>query len=124
MPAGTTGPITVLATLKYQTTSKEYVEFLDNQATANSFPADCIPRSGGNITQSRGAYMMSLWQNYGRSAPVDMASDSVAPVSIFSYIQRVANMATQLAGVISPKGMYQLQWIVSDVIRSPETPSL
>jgi hypothetical protein len=33
-------------------------------------------------------------------------------------------MATQLAGVISPKGMYQLQWIRSEVTTSVETPSL
>jgi hypothetical protein len=31
------------------------------------------------------------------------------------------NIATQLAGVISPKGMYQLQWIRSEVMTSPET---
>ena len=33
-------------------------------------------------------------------------------------------MATQLAGVISPQGMYQLQWIMSEVVGPSETPEL
>ena len=76
VPAGTPGPISVVATLKYQTTSKDYVEFLDAQATTFGFPNDCIDRTTGTPTQSRAAYMLALWQAYGRSAPVDMDSDS------------------------------------------------
>jgi len=76
VPAGTPGPISVVATLRYQTTSKDYVEFLDAQASANGFPNDCINRTTGTPTQSRAAYMLALWQAYGRSAPVDMDSDS------------------------------------------------
>jgi MYXO-CTERM domain-containing protein len=76
VPAATPGPITVLATLRYQTTSKEYVEFLDDQATTYAFAVDCNERTTGFPTVTRGAYMKSLWDSYGRSGPVDMDSDS------------------------------------------------
>ncbi|HSK38916.1 MAG TPA: FlgD immunoglobulin-like domain containing protein, partial [Arenibaculum sp.] len=50
------------ATLRYQTTSKEYVEFLRDE----------------NTTNSAGQLMYDLWAANGRSAPVAMAADSAA----------------------------------------------
>lgn len=52
------GPATVTATMWYQTTSREYVEFLRNE----------------NVTDTRGEYMYSLWQQYGKAPPVDMVT--------------------------------------------------
>lgn len=50
----------VRATLYYQTTSKEYIEFLRD----------------ANTTNSRGLEMYNLWTQNGRAAPVQMAADS------------------------------------------------
>jgi hypothetical protein len=51
---------TVIATLNYQTTSKEYVEFLRDE----------------NVTNPAGDLMHDLWTANGRAAPVAMASDT------------------------------------------------
>ena len=51
----------VTATLYYQSTSKEYVEFLRDE----------------NATDGTGQAMHDHWTNYGRSAPVTMVADSV-----------------------------------------------
>ncbi len=81
IPAGATSPISVQATLRYQTTSKEYVEFLRDQAVEHGFPDDCIERSSGFPTQSRGELLYDMWTRYDRSAPVDMADAAAsAPV--------------------------------------------
>ncbi|MCB1583456.1 MAG: hypothetical protein KDI92_10370 [Xanthomonadales bacterium] len=76
---GESGPFKITATLKYQTASKDYVEFLDNQATNHGFATEnqMCNRSWtvGPADQSRGAFMKSLWENYNRSAPVDMVMD-------------------------------------------------
>jgi hypothetical protein len=58
----------VKATLFYQTTSKEYVEFLRDR----------------NTTNNKGQVMYDLWVANGRAAPVAMATDSVviAPVGV------------------------------------------
>ena len=88
VPPGTTSRIDVEATLFYQTASKEYVEFLRDQAIENSFPDDCIARTTGPIDMSRGEYLYSLWTDprYGRSPPVNMDSStaSVAVVDLFA----------------------------------------
>jgi len=76
VPLGTVSPVTVTATLRYQTTSKEYVEFLRDQAVTYNFPDDCIQRSTLPPPPSRGEYLYDLWLNNGRSAPVDMDSAS------------------------------------------------
>jgi hypothetical protein len=76
VPSGTLSPVRVTATLRYQTASSEYVAFLRDEAIANGFPNDCIDRSSGPSTQSRGQYLYELWAAYGRSAPVDMGSSS------------------------------------------------
>ena len=83
IPAGTASPVSITATLRYQTTSKEYVEFLRDQAVENAFPDDCIERGSGFPTQSRGELLYDMWTAYGRSAPVDMVSSAAsAPVVI------------------------------------------
>ena len=69
-------PISFSATLKYQTASKEYIDFLDKEATDNNFQSENLScdRSWivGPADQSRGAFMKTLWENNGKSAPVDM----------------------------------------------------
>ena len=82
VPPGTVSPVTVTATLRYQTSSKEYVEFLRDEAVAHNFPDDCIDRASGPATQSRGERMYDLWTAYGRSAPVNMdAASSIVAVT-------------------------------------------
>jgi hypothetical protein len=68
--------VTVTAQLRYQTSSKEYVEFLRNEAVTYNFPDDCIERSVITDPQSRGEYLHSVWTTYGRSAPVTMGTSS------------------------------------------------
>jgi hypothetical protein len=76
VPLGTASPITVTAILRYQTSSKDYVEFLRDQSVTHNFPDDCFERSAGPLNQSRGEYLHDLWAAYGRSAPVSMGSAS------------------------------------------------
>ena len=59
---------TVVATLYYQTTSKEYVEFLRDE----------------NTTNTAGQDLYDLWVAHGRAAPVAMVADSVSfsPVDV------------------------------------------
>lgn len=85
LPNGATGPFTVRATLQFQLASKEYIEFLRNEAVENAFPAENTmcdggpgrPFSSGPQDKSRGQYMYDLWASpqHGRSPPVAMASD-------------------------------------------------
>jgi hypothetical protein len=79
VPGGLVAPVTVEARLLYQTSSKEYIEFLRDEAVNGGFPDDCIPRSFGNINMSRGEYLYQLWTQTGRSAPTVMkvAADAV-----------------------------------------------
>lgn len=79
IPKGTPSPVTIEATLRYQTASKEYIEFLRDEAIDHGFPEDCISGSGAkSLGLSRGEYLYTLWNDpsYGRSPPVDMATDS------------------------------------------------
>jgi hypothetical protein len=81
IPMGTQLPLTVTATLKFQVASKEYIEFLDNESTANAIPSenDLCNRTltVGPSDQSRSAFMKTLWDNNGKSAPVDMKTSSL-----------------------------------------------
>lgn len=52
------GAATVTATLWYQTTSKEYIEFLRDE----------------NVTDNRGIEMYEMWERYDKGPPVEMAS--------------------------------------------------
>jgi hypothetical protein len=78
IPGGTPSPLSVTATLRYQTTSDDYAEFLLAQSTTHNFPNDCIERGSGFPNQSRGEIFYDMWTTYGRSAPVDMDSDSAS----------------------------------------------
>ncbi len=71
VPVGASNSMLVRATLYYQTTSKEYVEFLRDESvsTCDPFDAGCDP-TVANAGQNRGEKMYDLWQAYGRSAPL------------------------------------------------------
>jgi len=82
IPSGLTGEVSVTATLRYQTASKEYVDFLLDESTTNQFPDDCIPRSQtGMPDMNRAEILHDVWTRYGRSAPVAMAT-ATAPVEL------------------------------------------
>lgn len=80
VPAATPLPVTVTAKLYFQTSSREYIEFLRDQAIDNSFPSEntmCDRTwSDGPADKSRGQFMYDLWEAYDRSPPVEMASSS------------------------------------------------
>lgn len=57
IPAGTPGPLSVRARLRYQTTSRAYVEFLRDR----------------NVTDDRGQTLYDLWQQHGMSPPETIA---------------------------------------------------
>ncbi len=91
VPQGTEGPVTVEATLYYQTASKEYVEFLRDKAVDGGYPDDCVGRHDPlPAGMSRGEYLYSLWNdsngtNYGKSPPVDMdTAQGVTEIILFS----------------------------------------
>ncbi len=81
IPIDAETPLTVRATLRYQTSSKEYVDYLRDEAVANDFPDDCIPRTAGYTwptppgERSRGELLHALWEN-SKSPPFDMAIES------------------------------------------------
>lgn len=67
IPDGTMGPILVTASLYYQTTSKEYVEFLRDENVSGPDPQDPDPSA-----PSRGEKMHALWMSHDRSPPILM----------------------------------------------------
>jgi hypothetical protein len=87
LPAGTATPVTVSAKLYYQTASKEYIEFLRDEAQSNSLPAENTlcpavagtdrPFTAGPQNRTRAQYLFELWNNaandtqpgYGKSPP-------------------------------------------------------
>lgn len=81
VPADAPSPLTVTAALYYQTTTREYVEFLRDQALANGFPDDCLPRASGSTPRmSRGEILHDIWTRYGKAPPVLMRSATVEVV--------------------------------------------
>lgn len=78
--AGTALPLTVTATLRFQIASKAYIDFLRDEAVNHSTPSENVMCARdldfGPADQSRGVFMHQLWQDSGRSPPVDMVSDS------------------------------------------------
>jgi hypothetical protein len=76
VPDGTAEPLTATARLYYQTSSREYIEFLRDAAVDNGTPAEntlCMgapsrPFAAGPQDQSRGAYVYGLWNG---GAPED-----------------------------------------------------
>lgn len=76
IPSGTRSPLSVTATLRHQIAPRDYVEFLRNQAVANSFPDDCIERSSGlPAGKSRGELLYDMWMKHGQSPPTTLVSD-------------------------------------------------
>jgi hypothetical protein len=75
--------LTVTARLHFQVASKEYIEFLRNEAVENAIPSEnqMCDRSWtvGPANKSRGQFMYDLWASpeYGRSPPVLMRSATV-----------------------------------------------
>ncbi len=69
VPVGTIGPLTATARLYYQTSSREYIEFLRDEALANAIPAEntmCMgtperPFTVGPQDKTRGQYAYDLW---------------------------------------------------------------
>ena len=84
IPSSTGGNLTVEATLRYQTVSDDYVEFLLDQAIDNNFPDDCIPRSTGLPNMSRGEILHDMWTSYDHAPPVPMATVST-PVTLHLF---------------------------------------
>src|SRR5262249_3227210 len=78
IPVDAISPVSLSATLRYQTSSKEYVDFLVDQAEQHGFPNDCLPRTNGLPGKTRAAVLHDLWQATDRSPPVDMASASAS----------------------------------------------
>lgn len=80
VPPGTPLPLTVTASLRFQIASKEYIDFLRDEAVLQGFPSEnlmCDRESTvGPADQSRGAYMHQLWQDYDKAPPVTMGSAS------------------------------------------------
>jgi len=69
VPVGTVGPLTATARLYYQTSSKEYIEFLRDEAVANGTQGENLMCSGtasrpfdvGPQGRTRGQYVYDLW---------------------------------------------------------------
>jgi hypothetical protein len=93
LAAAAVAPFSATATLYYQTASRDYVEFLRDEAVANATPGENAMCSGGPgrpfaigpQDRSRGEFMFQLWNNaaddpnqpgYGKSPPLAVASAS------------------------------------------------
>ena len=79
LPPETTQAVTVSVSLRHQVATREYVEFLRNEAIDYALPSEnalCAPfrapLATGPRTQSRGQFMYDLWTGNGRSPPVTM----------------------------------------------------
>lgn len=77
VPPSAVPPLSVEVRLRYQIASKEYIEFLRDEAVNGAFPSENA-LCGRNLDvgpadQTRGAFMFQLWEQHGRSPPVDMA---------------------------------------------------
>jgi len=69
IPEGAPSPLTVTASLYYQTTSKEYVEFLRDENVTGPDPQDPDPEA-----PSRGEKMWNLWADHDRCPPILMGT--------------------------------------------------
>jgi hypothetical protein len=67
IPEGTYSPISVTVSLRYQTTSKEYIEFLRDENVTGPDPQDPDPAA-----PSRGEKMYSAWDDNDRCPPILM----------------------------------------------------
>ena len=96
IPPGAVSPITVTAELRYQTTSKEYVDFQRDEAVVNGFPNDCIERVNGPLNVSRGRFLHDVWTQSGRSAPVTMGAASGASTLVAHVTPGEASRAVDM----------------------------
>ncbi len=86
IPAGTVGPLNVTARLYYQTASRDYIEFLRDEAADQGIAGENLMCSGqsnrpfvvGPKDRTRGQYMHDLWTNYGKSPPELMQLSSAS----------------------------------------------
>lgn len=83
VPPGTATPISVRAQLLHQVASKDYIDFLSNQATTHGFPSEnamCAPRvlTSGPRTQTRAAFLSDQWNATGKSPPVVMKEQTAS----------------------------------------------
>lgn len=82
VPPATPRPLQVSATLRYQVASKDYIDFLRDEAVTHAQPSEnaMCNRSWtiGPANKSRGQFMHDLWSDpvLGRAPPVDMVSAS------------------------------------------------
>jgi hypothetical protein len=82
VPPGVTA-LTVTARLHFQVASKDYIDFLRNEAVENNQPSEnqMCDRSWtvGPANKSRGQFLYDLWASpqFGRSPPVTMRTVSV-----------------------------------------------
>jgi len=91
VPAGTAGPLSVKARLYYQTSSREYVEFLRDQSIKNGTPGEntlCAggperPFTIGPQDRTRGQYLYDLWS--GAIAGDRVFADAFDGVSVSFY---------------------------------------
>ncbi len=67
VPIDAAGPLRVMAELFYQTTSRDYVEFLRDENVTGPDPQDPDP-----LAPSRGDKMYSYWQTYDQCPPILM----------------------------------------------------
>jgi hypothetical protein len=91
LPSAAVGPFTATATLRYQTSSRDYMEFLRDEAVANATVGENMLCSGGPNRpftvgpqgRSRGEFAYQLWNNapndpsqagYGKSPPENVVS--------------------------------------------------
>jgi hypothetical protein len=107
LPPATRSPVTVTARLRYQTASKEYVEFLRDQADTHGFPDDCTERTGGFPGRSRGALVHDLWAATDRSPPVDMgtAAGTVAVAATDAFVCLKARTSKGAAKFVPVPGL-------------------
>jgi hypothetical protein len=84
VPTNTPLPVTVRATLQYQTASKDYITFLRNQAVENAQPSENAmcgrTWTDGPADKSRGQFLYDLWDDpaLGRSPPIAAAIHSIS----------------------------------------------
>lgn len=84
VPVGAAPPLRVEAVLRYQTASRDYIEFLRREAVANAQPSEnqMCNRSWtiGPANSSRGEFLYQLWSTpaLGKSPPVDMVRANAA----------------------------------------------
>ncbi|HWT15705.1 MAG TPA: hypothetical protein VN581_07985 [Patescibacteria group bacterium] len=85
--AAATRPLSVSATLRFQIASKDYIDFLRDEAVNGAFPSEnaMCGRSWtiGPANRSRGQFMHDLWADpaTGRSPPVDMVTAAAATLN-------------------------------------------